>query len=267
MARRKKASSGGGGGGDWLNTYADMVTLLLTFFILLFSMSSLDASKYDMLVAAFASKGSDSSAKIVLNGLMEGQNQDGLAPQGTEEQGEVPNENQKMTKEDAMNQIYEAIQKAVKEQGLEDSISVSKGEDYVFIRFMNNMLFEANRSVLKQSDKDILKFVGDSIKSVENYAEMISIHGHTAQVLHDPNYPVNDWELSAARALAVLMFFEEQSNVEPSKLLSIGWGKNQPIADNDTEEGRSQNRRVEILISGDNLLSEQLDNIYEKLVQ
>lgn len=266
MARRKKASGGGGGGGDWLNTYADMVTLLLTFFILLFSMSSLDAAKFNMLVTAFADSNSTSDSKIVINGLMEGAEQEGLAPQGEQEEGMVA-DSQKMAQDEALEKIYQILKQYVEDNNLESSVSVSKEDNTVFISFMNNMLFEPNSAVLKVADREILQFVGYAIKSVETYAKLVSINGHTAAIPEDPNYPVSDRLLSSARADAVLMFFEDQIGVEPSIMFSQGWGKYKPIADNTTEAGRSQNRRVEILISGENLLSEQLDNIYEKLVQ
>lgn len=247
---RKKVESGGPSGGEWLNTYADMVTLLLTFFILLFSMSRIDSTKFNLLVKAFTEDGT-SSARIVLKGAPEGK-EDGLPPTNAEEK-------------DAMIKIFDEIVDMIKDKGLGESIEVSQGDGYVFIRFMNDMLFEPNSAVLKQSDREILQFVGNGIKSVQSKAKMISVHGHTATVPGRPDYSVNDWILSADRADAVVIFFEEEIGIDPTKMQAVTWGKNVPFTSNDTEEGRSKNRRVEILISTENLLQEQLDNVYEKL--
>lgn len=255
MARKKKEGSGGPGSGDWLNTYADMVTLLLTFFILLFSMSSLDGAKFNMLVKAFASDTAGSDAKIVIVGTDDGTGQEGFPPEGAIE----------VVDEVSLEEVYDTIKKFMEDQDVSSSVEVSKGEGYVFIRFMNDMLFEPNSAVLKPADREILSFVGNGIKSVQNKAEMISIHGHTAAIPDNPDYGVNDWLLSSDRANAVLLYFDDVIGIDPKKMQTITWGKNKPFTDNDTEENRSKNRRVEILISTEDVLSAQLDNVYEKL--
>lgn len=258
MARKKRSGGGGPGSGDWLNTYADMVTLLLTFFILLYSMSSLDAAKFNMLVTAFASD-SDSSDKIILRGEATGESQTA----SNSFDGE-PHEI------DDLNDIFQYLQQMVEEQGLQDSVSVSRGEGYVFIQFMNDMLFEPNSAVLKPQHRDLIQFVGEAIKAVQGDAESINIVGHTAAIPENPDYAVSDRLLSTERANAVLMYFEDVTLIDPTKLFATGYGKWKPLphADNNTEEGRGMNRRVEILISSEsNSLSEQLDNAYEKLVE
>lgn len=256
MARKKLESGGGPGSGDWLNTYADMVTLLLTFFILLYSMSSLDAAKFNMMVSAFASD-TDSSSKIVIQGERTGDTQTGSIS--------VPTDGS--TEPIDLEDIFRQLTAYVESQNLSDSINVSKGEGYVFIRFMDDMLFEPNSAILKPADKEILKFMGNGIKSVQAGTKLIQIHGHTAAIPSDPNYAVSDRLLSSSRANAVLMYFEDDIGIDPMKLQSVAWGKTKPFATNDTEEGRSKNRRVEILISSENLLSDQLDNVYEKLAE
>lgn len=259
MARKKKTGGSGPGSGDWLNTYADMVTLLLTFFILLFSMSSLDANKFNMLVTAFASEG-DSSNVIVIRGETEGKEQKGGTVSGDQAESETLN----------MDAIAKALQEYIEEQQLQNSVEVSQGDGYVFIRFMDDMLFEPNSAILKPKDKEILNFVGMGIKSIQADANSINIVGHTAAIPDDPNYAVSDRKLSTDRANAVLMYFEDDIGIDPTKMFATGMGKWQPLAgaDNSTEQGRAKNRRVEILISSQgNSLSEQLDNVYEKLVE
>lgn len=261
MARKKSSGGGGPGAGDWLNTYADMVTLLLTFFILLYSMSTMDAAKFNMLVAAFASD-KDSSSKIIIKGEGEGNAQTGSTTGPEFAEGAANTEIQDLQ------DIFQYLKDYVEKESLAESINVEQTADgTIYIRFMNDMLFEPNSARLKPADLEILDFIGYGIKSVQGSAEMIAIHGHTAAVPDNPDYQVSDRTLSSNRANTVLMYFEDTIGIDSQKLYSVGWGKNMPIAPNDTEENRAKNRRVEILISGDNLLRDQLDNIYEKLVE
>lgn len=258
MARKKRESGGGPGSGDWLNTYADMVTLLLTFFILLYSMSSMDSAKFNMLVTAFASDG-ESSDKIILRGEAQGDRTDASNTFASPE-GEVQIDN--------LEDIFQYLQQMINDGEMGESVEVAQGEGFVFIRFMDNMLFEPNSAILKPKDKEILKFVGEGIKSVQNDTSSINIVGHTASVPGNPDYAVSDRKLSTQRANEVLMYFEDTIGIDGRKMFATGYGKWKPIAENDTEQGRSQNRRVEILISSENnSLSEQLDNAYEKLVE
>ncbi|MDL2232223.1 OmpA family protein [Ruminococcaceae bacterium OttesenSCG-928-L11] len=257
MARRKKGGGdGGGGGGDWLNTYADMVTLLLTFFILLFSMSSLDAAKFNMLVSAFASD-SQSSDQIVIFATGDG------SYESAANKGEVDAE---LNIED-LSSIYEALREYINANNLDDSVEVAKGEGYVFIRFMDEMLFQPNSARLKNPNMDILDFVGYGIKSIEHEVNMISVNGHTAAIPNDPDYAVSDRELSSQRANVVLRYLEDVSGVDSEKLIQVAFGKWKPFESNETEEGRAKNRRVEILISAENPIANQLDNVYEKLLE
>lgn len=253
MARKKRSDSGGASGGEWLNTYADMVTLLLTFFILLFSMSTLDTDKASILAEAMMEQ-----FGVPTKSLVQGEPSD-------DQQG--PQDQPPEITEDTMQMIYDTLSKFIADQQMESSVQISKSDNAVFIRFTDDMLFEPNSSVLKPSDREILRFVGNGIKSVQNDCETISIHGFTASVPDNPDYPVNEWMLSAGRANAVLVFFDDEIGIDKEKMTATTWGMNKPLADNATEEGRSKNRRVEILISTENLLSEQLDNIYEKLVE
>jgi chemotaxis protein MotB len=259
MARRNKGGGGGGpGSGDWLNPYADMVTLLLTFFILLFSMSSLDAAKFNMLVSAFSSD-STSSDQIVIFAQSDGSLENTASEGGPDEEAPEAID---------LESVYQRILEIIQNSGAEGSVEVSKGDGYVFISFMDEMLFQPNSARLKDpSNMEILSQVGYAIRMVENEVEMISVNGHTAAIPDNPDYPVSDRELSSQRADVVLMYLEDNVGVDGTKLLSVAWGKNRPIAENTTAEGMSKNRRVEILISAENPITDQLDNVYEKLME
>lgn len=252
---RKRSSDSGGASSEWLNTYADMVTLLLTFFILLFSMSSLDAAKFNLFVTA-ASSGGTSPDKIIISLDPTARNVEGG---NNEWEGEITLEVVDLQA------IAKAIQDFIEQNNAQNSVEVSHGEGYVFIQFMEDMLFQPNSARLKDPNMEILNFVGQAIKSVQNDVELISVNGHTAAIPGNPDYAVSDRDLSSARANVILRYFEDNVGVDSSKLVQVAWGKWRPYDSNETEAGRAKNRRVEILISADNPIADQLDNVYEQL--
>jgi len=246
--------------GTWLNTYADMVTLMLTFFILLFSMSTIDSTKFNMIVKAFSE--STSKDMIVILGREGPNDYDAATAQGPdvfEEDVEVKD----------LTDIFMAISDYIEQNNMQDSVRISQGDGFIFIQFMDNLLFEPNSARLKSSDLDLLNFVGMGIKSVQDQLKLVRIDGHTAAIPEDPDYPVSDRLLSSERANSVLMYFEDVIGIRPELLVQMGYGKQVPLPGNtnSTDEERSKNRRVEIYISTENDLREQLDNIYEKLVE
>lgn len=234
MARKKLKDSGASG--SWLNTYADMVTLLLTFFIMLFAMSSLDKEKFLMLVQAF----SDGNNVIVApEDLPSG---DKLIDDGSiSDTPVVEDENL-----EGLDILYQMIMKYIKEHDLEGNVAVQKSEDAVFIRFGNDVFFDGYSSVIKKDGRDILDVVAVGLKEVDYAVNEIVITGHTATVEGD-NTKI-DRKLSSERAATVLTYIENKNMFDPAKLISMGFGLYRPIASNDTPEGRAKNRRVEILI-------------------
>lgn len=242
MARKK--SGGGGGGGSWLDTYADMVTLLLTFFIMLFSMSTIQEEKWEKLLMAFQSNGTDTEQIIVPSdqktGDESGQNV-GAPPSGSG--GE--------TTEEGVNfeTLYEYLKEYVEQNNLSASVEVSQSEESVYIRFKDAIFFNPDSDYLRKDSKVILDFLGDALKQVEDQLQLVYIAGHTAFV--DGDYPVSDWRLSGNRATSVAIYLEDQAGIEGKKLNAAGYGAKYPVDTNDTAEGRKNNRRVEMMILGE----------------
>lgn len=227
MARQKRKPSDGGGN-EWLNTYADMVTLLLCFFILLFTMSSVDAEKWQALLRTFQNSG-ETNQVVVVPG------DDGDEKAGnTETLGDLTF-------------LKEEIEKTILESGFEGDVEFVGNESIVFIRFSNNLLFDGDSAVLKANTINFLNAIGTSFKSYEDDILFIRINGHTAEVSDRLNV-VSDRRLSTDRANAVLMYLEDIKQIEPRKLIAMGYGKNYPLAPNVDEVGRARNRRVEILV-------------------
>lgn len=231
--------------GNWMDTYGDMVTLLLTFFVMLFSMSSIDAEKWEMLVQAFTNKGNETS-QVVL--APEGEGQEMADNQGKGESMDIDITNSMPTD---ISELYDYLKEYVEQNNMTDSVQLVKGEGSVFIRFQDNIFFNANSYYLRRDGFPILDFLGNCLKNVEDQIVTININGHTAAIPWDENYQINDRRLSSERASSVAVFFEEDKNLDPKKILAIGYGKNYPIATNDTDEGRIKNRRVDMIIVGD----------------
>ena len=276
MARKQQAEESGG---SWMDTYGDMVTLLLTFFVMLYSMSTIVDEKWTALVSAFKIDGDEKVDVVVfeesdLNGEKGG---DGVFI------GKVEDENPQdgTIYNSAIDELYEKIMTYIDEHELSNSVLVQQSSESeagaeteedknsssekpmdgstdesdsenaknIFIQFKDNVIFEPDRSEIKPESEQLLQFFGECLSSVQDDVSLIMIKGHTAK---SPTSPVDSRLLSSERAGNISNFLEHRSGISSDLLLPMGLGNNFPIADNDTEEGRAQNRRVEIAIINKN---------------
>lgn len=239
-----------GASNEWMNTYSDLVTLLLCFFVLLFSMSSVDAEKWELLVEALAGDAnqvvidpnSDPGESTIAGNKGDGGDSETISPTVTGNPEDIQD----------FDELFDYLQKYVQENNLSNSIEVMKsGDNVVYIRFRNSIFFMPDKGDLLPQAKEILTYLGDCLVAVEDQIYVVSINGHTAQVDTPGVYVVSDWLLSGERASQVAKYLDEEKGFTPSKLRPMGYGKNFPIADNSTSEGREQNRRVDITIVRD----------------
>lgn len=232
------------GGQEWLNTYADMITLVLTFFVLLYSISNVNLSKLEEVASAMQRQlGIEAKTELedVPTDLMYpviGENTDIPSQMPTGSQN-----TQASAREMAL--MARDIQTYFDSENL-DAI-VSNSENAVYIRFKNDLLFAPDSATLTEPSKSMLDAVGIMLLEKQNDILAIYINGHTAQAA---NSLINDRLLSSERADNVAIYLEEQVGLEPKKLICRGYGKYYPIADNTTKEGREQNRRVDMIILG-----------------
>ncbi|MCR4926211.1 MAG: OmpA family protein [Clostridiales bacterium] len=261
MARKKKA--GGGGGPNWLDTYADMVTLLLTFFVLLFAMSDINQEKFKAVIEAFNELGgvNTTSTQSADSGEIGGDSQSSAGEVGSQASAADAVEN--------FDDIYDYLKKYIEENNLESSVTVSKGENYTFITFRKSILFNGDSYTLKPEGKQVLDFLCNGLANVSNQIEEMRFYGHTAQTEVNMSADLQAWdrELSSRRADSVLLYVQLKGIFDdPAKLISEGYGEFRPLQPHDgTEATRVVNRRVEIYLSktgGSNLT---LDEIYSDL--
>ncbi|MDI6601747.1 MAG: OmpA family protein [Thermoanaerobacteraceae bacterium] len=241
MSRRGRRSNSDDGPQDskeWMNTYADLMSLLLTFFVMIFSLSTIDINKYQALIQSL-----QGYLGIVKEGQALQETNVQLETQGSAGSNIAATDTDF---EDIAN-VYQDVKEYIEQSNLNNSIQVSIDERGILIRFLDTALFDTGKADIKPQAEVILNNVGEIIKKAN---KPIRVEGHTDNVpIHNEKFPSN-WELSTARATNVVRYFIEKLNMNPPMLSAVGYGEYHPVADNNTVEGRSKNRRVDIIIIG-----------------
>lgn len=228
-----------------MDTYGDMVTLMLCFFVMLYSMSTVDQQKWQQLVESLnpTSEATGDAADEIVSAAL----------------------GQAVTQEDVnqdLEELYLAIQQYVDQTGMSNRVSVGQGSGYVFISFDDTIFFSGDSYTLLDEGRAVLDQVAGTIASVSDSIDEIRVLGHTAQANPDsPNDPSVDRFLSSNRATVVTVYLQEKNIIDPARLVSVGYGQWRPVASNDTTEGRAENRRVELIITGLHIDEENSDDI------
>ena len=250
MGKRKKNPEGGA---NWMDTYGDMVTLLLCFFVMLYSMSSINKEKWEKLVRSF-------NPNIELTETAGA----GVDAMDMSDAGEEM-ENMEASELTDFDQLYQYIKNYVNENNLNADVEVTKGEGFTFITFRNNVFFDGDSYVLKEEGKILLDDISGALKSVSDQISEIRVLGHTSQARPDVvNELVSDRFLSSNRATIVLVYLQQKDIVDPYKLVSSGYGQFRSISPFDTTENRAKNRRVELMITKEDGVIKSLDEYYRE---
>ncbi len=240
MSKKDKCPECPAGLPEWMATYGDLVTLLMCFFVLLFAFSEIDAQKFEAVMESF-----QGSAGILSGGVTISQDQ--LVFEATPE---VSSSETVPVTED-IQQLKEQIEEYLEQneqENIEQDIIVEIDSRGLIIRFPDKALFDSGRADLKRESIDTLDFLGGLLNSEEFNMMAIRVEGHTDNVpINTFRFPSN-WELSTTRATNVLRYFINSAELSPMRLAASGYGEYYPIEDNATREGRSKNRRVDIVI-------------------
>lgn len=270
MARKKKPEESGGGSPAWMSTFSDLMNLLLCFFVLLFSMSSIDAAKFEEIAASLNASFSifDAGAPSVTEGSLissgvsqlnqldnyqnsmgTNQDEDDTSDDITKE--EVKDKYEEMQSE-ATEELGEKIEEGLDKEGLlsgeyDGYIDMQVTSQYVSLTLNGAILFNSGSAVIKD---EAITFVDKLGNVLVGYKEnQIEVKGYTDSVPMRANAQYADnMELSQARAYSVYKYLVNVKNMSEEKLECAGRGEQEPIASNDTAEGRALNRRVEIRI-------------------
>ncbi len=241
---------------EWMESYADAMTLLLAFFIMMFAFALVDETKFfDFKVGMVTALGvsdltSDNTESLLGQGI-------GLAP--SVGQAAVPTEDIMDNHDAALAEVIEAgtvtsenaeevrdtIEEQFDELGAEDYVEVALDERGVVIRFDDRILFDSGSADFGVDAPVVLDVVAEVVQTIDN---AIEIEGHTDDVpISTVRYPTN-WELSGARASSVVRYLFDNHPIPPSRMAAVGLADSRPRENNSTEDGRQANRRVELVI-------------------
>lgn len=250
----------------WLVSYADFITLLFAFFVVMYSISQVNDSKYRVLSETFIeafNQPTDSKTDNQPNEQLNASN-DVIAPidmggktaqpevkPETEEpvivagEGGVTDKDSPPPTADELTQISDLVSEKFSQLISDQLITVSSNELWLQIELKDSILFNSGSAETSEQARKIFDEIAAILK---NYSNPVQVEGFTDNIpINSSRYPTN-WELSSARASAIVKHLITKG-VAPDRLSAVGYGEYQPIAPNDTEAGRAQNRRVAIMVA------------------
>lgn len=239
MSRRRRSKQEERAGiAEYMTTYADMMTLLLCFFVLLFAFSEIDAKKFQAIMESF-----QGSAGVLSGGKTLDDTQ---FVNNSTLNDNITSNIKEITK---LKALKESFEEHLKENKLENQITVELDERGLLLRFDDNVLFDSGRAELKPQSKKTLRFITDLLEQDQFSHKYIRVEGHTDSdpIKNSRKFPTN-WELSTIRAVNVARFFIEETNMAPEKISVSGYSKYHPVAPNNTLHNKAKNRRVDIVI-------------------
>lgn len=259
MVRRKEDPPKGSPA--WMNTFADLMNLLLCFFVMLFSMSSVNEEKFEKVIASFQSTfsilpgggASIGEGELISSGISQLENFDSYYNQQLSSQSDGQTEEEKDITEayeqqelEESEDMAQQLENALSQYGIQDDVEVDFNAEYVTLNMNGALLFDSASAELRDEAYPLVNKLGKILVTYDN--NIIEVEGHTDNVpIHSSKYEDNN-VLSMYRALAVANYLRDTTTLDPAYIKSSGRGEYVPIADNATPEGRARNRRVEIKI-------------------
>ncbi len=226
MRRTRKKFEGHENLERWLLTYADLITLLLAFFIVMYSMSQVDAKKFGKMAEA-------------LNGVLKGGENLVKSDYDNSKTGHG------LLKLGSLNMIQKQIEERFKEAGKEKEMKAEVTERGLVVHIMESALFKEASANLESRAMATLDLIADKLSNLPNH---VRIEGHTDdRPINTMQYPSN-WELSSSRATAVVRYLISSGAVAPDRISALGYGEYRPVKPNTSIENRAQNRRVDIVV-------------------
>lgn len=224
---QKREEEGPRGAPIWMTTYGDMVTLLLTFFVMLFAFSEIDKAKYDQIAES-------------LRGALKGMPSVLERPAG---EISVLEPSPMITPE--FEGLYESLNELLDDEEVAGATDIYMDERGLVVSFKEELFFDIGSAEIKPAARDLLRRVGQILARGEN---QIRVEGHTCDLpIRTERFPSN-WELSVGRATNVTRFLIDEAGVPPNRLAATGYAEFRPMVPNTSEENRAKNRRVDIVL-------------------
>lgn len=253
MKRRPVKRSKSTGAPKWMVTYSDMVTLILVFFILLFSMSQIDLEKFEAISDSFKNRMvfefNPSSVPLEsptqnTSDLESGKDVKDFG-NPTPLRNAADHDDVSGGEEDKLDELMKNVESYLDENNLNNVISAGRNERGVVLVLQELILFNSGEANILSTGKPFLNKIGSLLNKIPNE---VKVEGHTDnKPMASFRYPSN-WELSGARASSVVRYLVSENNFDPSRFTIVGYGDTRPLVPNDSPTNMSKNRRVEIVI-------------------
>ncbi len=254
---------------SWLIPYADLLTLLLALFIVLYSMNSVDIKKFEEMSQAFnialnSGAGILDSSTIVQIGDDQGKKRDEQGSDVENPNKEDEQKQEEQVQEDTRTDDEKAMEELIKKEqeeldnlkkqideyidknGLTSDLETKMNMSQLMITISDNALFAPAQANVKEDSRELAVAIGKMLQKYPQYEVIVS--GHTDDVPINTTQFKSNWDLSSMRAIRFMDILLENKQLKPERFSAIGYGEYRPVADNGTTAGRSKNRRVEVSI-------------------
>jgi chemotaxis protein MotB len=239
VSRRKKHDEPHENHERWLLSYADFITLLMIFFIIMYAMSNIDKEKYQQVASGLQkAMGGGGGANII--GTDGGVSIDETIPVNTNIVD--------ATEEEKLEHVKEVVDEYLEDRGLSGSVATTVEERGLVLSFKDSLFFDSGKADIKSEQAKKLVEIGKLLNQPIINGSFIRVEGHTDNIPMSNYLYKSNWDLSVIRASNVAQLLINQSGIKPERISAAGYGEFRPKADNNTEAGRASNRRVDILI-------------------
>lgn len=239
------------GAPKWMVTFSDLMTLILVFFILLFSMSQIDKEKFEAVAESFRSRAifdfNPSVVELESPADKKNDEQQDISEFESEEDEDVNKDKETGAEDtkDSLNQLVTEVETFLENNDLTEKITANRTDRGVVLTLQEQVLFNTAEAEIISKGQPFLKKVGQLLNNIPNY---VKVEGHTDdRPISNYRFPSN-WELSAARASGVIRYLAQETAVDAGRFTAVGYGDTRPLVPNTSEENWQKNRRVEIVI-------------------
>ncbi|WP_236894945.1 OmpA family protein [Clostridium beijerinckii] len=224
----------------WMLSYLDFITLMMIFFLMLYAISNVDTKKSQTLANSLKIGFNSGNGENVI-AISDNTNS---SPTVVEQQ-DAQDSSESIKEEEKLSDVKKKVDDLVNNSELKGSVTTSIQERGLTISFNDSVFFNSGQATIKPDWQNKLISISKILNDIDNY---IHVEGHTDNIAINNDYFHSNWQLSAVRAANVVEFLISKGNVNPERLSSVGYGEYRPVKNNNTEEARAANRRVDIVI-------------------
>lgn len=249
MRRKKKRNKQSQVNDSWLLPYSDLLTLIAALFIVLFAMSEIDAQKYEALSNVFQSEFKGGPDITESGHLIDGDGDESSGEEGHDVETTDTTDTVESNGEIELSELQALLEKVnyyIDDNELADVLDTELTDEGLLITILNDISFDSGSAEVSSKGSDIAEEMS-TLLDTDPPREVV-VSGHTDDnPIHNAEFSSN-WELSTMRAINFMTLILNNSDLDPTKFSSRGYGEHRPIASNSNEENRMKNRRVEVLI-------------------